>query len=215
MRTLTSLPLSEIHAEFLSLFPAIVRHARFAFRHRNAVDREEAEAEAVAAAFESFVGLKLRGKDPARDFPTLIGTFAVLHVKDGGHVGGHSSSKDALSAKAQAVHGFRVESLPAYQQASFGSVYADPGGQRAQDLFEERLRDNNRTPVADQVCFRVDFPAFLQRLTSRDRRLASYLSLGHSARAASRLFKLGPARITQLRKRWQEEWLNFQGEKSR
>src|SRR4051794_30100730 len=40
------------HADFLQLRPIIDRHARVVFRTCTEVDREEASAEAVAAAFE-------------------------------------------------------------------------------------------------------------------------------------------------------------------
>jgi hypothetical protein len=202
------------HAEFLALAPVIERHARVVFRHRKPVDREEAIAESVAAAFESYVALKARGKDPVRDFPSMMATFAVLHVKDGRHVGGRSSSQDVLSRKAQGRHRFRVESLPASLRNSHDGLYSAVGGQEQQDVFEERLHDNTRTPVPDQVCFRLDWPAFLQTLTQRDRGLAGFLAMGHSAKAAAEQFNLSPGRVTQLRQRWRREWLTFQGETS-
>lgn len=201
-----------LQAEFLKLCPLVLRHARFVFRDRNAGDREEAEAEAIASAFESFLALKARGKDPIHDFPAAMATYAVLHVKDGRHVGGRSSRKDVLSRKAQVAHRFRVEPLPVSQRTSVADRYSSPHGQQAQDAFEERLQDNDRTPVAEQVCFRLDFPAFLGTLSARDRRLVRFLSLGHSAKHASDRFKLSPARITQLRKRWQRDWRVFQGD---
>lgn len=185
MRALSALRSSpentDPHAEFLALCPVVERHARVTFRHRHEADREEAVAEAVAAAFESYVGLKQRGKDPVRDFPTAMATFAVLHVKDERHVGSRSSSKDVLSAKARRKHGFRVERLPASFRTSFEHLYSEVGGQDRQDAFEECLWANTQTPVVEQVCFRLDWPAFLRTLTRRDRGLARFLSLGHSA----------------------------------
>jgi hypothetical protein len=43
---------AEAHAEFLELYLIVQRHARVVFRGRGQVDREEAVAEAVAAAFD-------------------------------------------------------------------------------------------------------------------------------------------------------------------
>jgi hypothetical protein len=202
------------HAEFLTLSPIVERHARVVFRYCNPLDREEAVAEAVAAAFESYIALKARGKDPVRDFPTAMATFAALHVKDGRHVGGRSSSQDVLSRKAQGRHHFHVESLPSSLRNSFDGLYGAAGGQEEQDAFEERLHDNTRTPVPDQVCFRLDWPAFLRTLSRRDRGLAGFLAMGHSAKAAAQKFKLSPGRVTQLRQQWHREWLAFQGETS-
>ena len=73
--------------EFLELLPRIERHARLVFRALPPVEREEAVTEAVAAAFVAFRRLRARGLDPAHDFPSLIASYAALHVKDGRQVG--------------------------------------------------------------------------------------------------------------------------------
>jgi hypothetical protein len=202
------------HEDFLPLVPVIVRHAAVVFRHLSAADREEAAAEAVAAAFESFIRLKARGRNPARDFPSQMAHFGVLHVNDGRLTGGRASSKDVLSRRAQRRHGFHVESLPTATCTSFERIYTSPLGQEELDAFEERLEDNRLTPIPDQVAFRLDFPAFLRTLTLRDRRLALFLSRGHSGKEAARRFRLSPGRVTQMRKQWRHEWLVFQGEKT-
>jgi hypothetical protein len=103
-----------------------------------------------------YLGLKARGKNP-NDFPSTIAKYAVLHVKDDRHVGGTRSSTDVLSRKAQRRHSFRVMSLAPANRLS---------------AYEERLKDDSRTPVPDQVAFRVDWPAFLQTLTERERHMA-------------------------------------------
>src|SRR5689334_2718075 len=85
----------DAHRDFLDVLPTVERHARFTFRKCNAVEREEAIAEAVAAAFVSFAELKSRGKNAAM-FPSQLATFAALHVKDDRHVGGRRTSRDVL-----------------------------------------------------------------------------------------------------------------------
>jgi hypothetical protein len=75
------------HRDFLLILPVVEKRAQFAFRFLPPVDREEAIAEAVAAASVSFVSLKARGKFPAA-FPVVLASFAVLHVRNGRHVGG-------------------------------------------------------------------------------------------------------------------------------
>ena len=74
------------------------------------------------------------------------------------------------------------------------------------------MHDSTQTPVIDQVCFRIDWPAFLQTLDRRDQAMAHYLSLGHSGKAAATKFNLSRGRVTQLRQQWRQEWLAFQGE---
>jgi len=67
------------------------------FRRLPPVEREEAIAEAVAAAFVAYRRLCDRGIDPVREFPSMMATFATRQVKDGRHVGSRMSSKDVLS----------------------------------------------------------------------------------------------------------------------
>ena len=199
------------HHDFLALAPVVERHARVAFRALDGAAREEAVAEAVAAAFAAHVALKARDRDPAA-FPSTLATYSVLRVKDGRHVGGRSSSRDVLSRKAQQRRGFRVEPLPAPARTAGEGLYARARGRREQRALEECLRDNRQTPVPDQVAFRIDFAAFLATLTERDRRMALALAEGHPAKQVARRFGLTPGRVTQLRQRWRREWLAFQEE---
>ena len=60
-----------------------------------------------------------------------------------------------LSPAAQRRHGFRVESLPVATRTAHEDLYGSAHGQQEQDAFEERLRDNTRTPVPDQAAFRI------------------------------------------------------------
>jgi hypothetical protein len=198
------------HDDFLALSPRVERHARVAFRHLDDEARAEAVAEAVAAAFAAHVRLKARGRDPAA-FPSRLATFAVLHVKNGRHVGGHRSARDVLSRQAQQRRGFLVTSLPA-SASTCDSRYAEVHGRHERDTLEECWRDDTQTPVPDQVAFRLDFPAFLQTLTERDRQMALALAEGHAAQQVAGRFGLTPGRVTQLRQQWQRAWLVFQGE---
>jgi hypothetical protein len=197
------------HAGFLTLLPAIERHAKVAFRGHPPAEREEATAVAVAAAFAAYVRLDAQGRNPARDFASGLVTYAVLHAKSGRQVGSRSSTADALSPLARRKRGFRVESLSATSVCprAVGSGKSDRG-----NPFEERLRDNTQTPVPDQAAFRVDFPAFLSSLGPRDRELAGFLSMGNAAESASAKFGLSQGRVSQLRRTWREQWQRSQGE---
>jgi hypothetical protein len=79
-------------------------------------------------------------------------------------------------------------------------------GQQHIDAFEECLQDDGRWSPADAAAFKIDWSAFLQTVTKRDRRLAAYLSLGHSGKRAAVRFKLSPGRVTQIRQRMCREW---------
>ena len=89
-----------------------------------------------------------------------------------------------------------VEKLPDYSTLS-----ANP--------FAEALRDNTRTPVPEQFSFRIDFPAWLRHRGRRDRRLVQALLRGGRTREVSRLFGLSPARISQLRREFYDDWTGF------
>jgi hypothetical protein len=196
--------------EFLDLIPIVERQARFAFRGRPEADREEAAAEAVAAAYASYVSLKARGKDPVRDFPSALAAYAVLHVKAGRRVGSKNSTTDALSPLAQRKRGFRVESLRTSSGAARDRVHST-SDRRRQDEFDEHLRDNNRSAVPDQAAFRIDFPEFLGSLGNRDRALVRFLALGNTGQVAAARFGMSEGRVSQLRKTWRERWCQYQG----
>jgi hypothetical protein len=198
--------------DFLDLLPRVRQHATVVFRALPAAEREEAVGEAVAAAFVAFRRLRARGLDPARDFPNQMAIYAVLQVKDDRHVGSRRSSKDVLSRRAQRQHHFRVESLPLSTRRPHEDLYGGIHGQRSLDAYEERLRDNHRTPPPEAAAFRIDFPEFIASLCRRDQRLAGFLSLGNSARNAAARFGLSPGRVTQLRQGWCRHWHVRSGE---
>jgi hypothetical protein len=188
--------LDRLHAAFLALLPRLEAHARAAFRgvrcpHR----RDDHVAEAVALAWKWFVRLAKRGKDAAR-FPVALADFAARAVHSGRRLVGSEVFRDVLSPSARRRHGFVVRRLVEH--------YAFEGG-----LVGEALRENTRTPVPEQVSFRVDFPAWLRRRGRRDRRLVCALLHGGRTREVSRLFGLSPARVSQLRRELHADWARF------
>ena len=99
-------------AAFLKYLPAVETHESIQFRNLPDVEREEAVAEATAAAFVN-VRHALRNGNGHRLRPSMVAHYAVLHAKDGRHVGGRTDSKtDVMSRKAQRLRGFKVVGLP-------------------------------------------------------------------------------------------------------
>ena len=199
------------HAGFLSLLPAIERRARATFRGRPIAEQEEATAVAVAAAFVAYVRLANQGRDPARDFPATLVSYAVLHSKSFRQVGSRTSAVDALSPLARRKQGFRVESLSVSACVPSTRFSPTEGDGRMWDL-KDRLTDNTRTAVPEQVAFRLDFPEFVGTLGARDRAMAGYLAMGHSANAVAGRFGLTAGRVSQLRREWRKNWRRSQGE---
>ena len=192
----TPASLHALHALFLSILPRIELHGRVCFRHLRCPHRkEEVIQEMVALCWKWFVRLAERGRDATR-FPSALATFAARAVRSGRRVCGQEKAKDALSPLAQQRQGFAVGKLPACS-----TLNGSP--------LEEALRDNTRSPVDEQVAFRLDFPAWLLTLPRRDRRLVEGMALGHRTLDLARKFRLSPGRVSQLRREFKQRWGRF------
>jgi hypothetical protein len=188
-------PPSRLHAAFLRLLPRIERHGLVCFRDLRCPGRRaDAVAEVVALAWKWFLRLAERGKD-ASAYPSALAAYAARAVRAGRRLCGRERGKDALSPRARR-HGFVVHGLPGGR--------TPPGGP-----LDEALRDNTRTPVPDQASFRCDFPAWLATRTERDRQLIGDLMLGERTLDAARKRGLSPGRVSQLRRRFMEDWARF------
>jgi hypothetical protein len=198
-----------LHARFLSILPRIQAHAEIHFRHlRCPGRREDAVAEVVALAWMWFLRLTRQRKDVA-GFVSAVADFAVRHVRSGRKLCGQDRSKDAMSAVAQRLHGFRVEPLTHPIRQGHDGLFSDPHGQDTRDAFEERLRDNTQTPVLDQVVFRLDFRDWLATLSGRNRQVVDDLMAGEGTGEVARKVGLSPGRVSQLRRQFEGGWAVF------
>jgi hypothetical protein len=185
-----------LQAGFLRLLPQIENHARIYFRHiRCRHRRADFVAEAVALSWMWYVRLAQRGKDAA-DFVAALCRFAARAVRSGGRVCGQERARDVLSPVAQQRRGFAVGKLP-----DFSTLDSSP--------LQEALIDNRQTPVPEQVCFRLDFPAWLRTLGRRNRQILDDLMLGERTGAVARKYGLSAARVSQLRREFQCRWVLF------
>ena len=187
-----------LRAAFLSLLPRLERHGRIAFCALRADQREEALAEMLALAWTWFVRLAKRGRDATR-FASMLATFAARAVKSGRRLCGQEKAHDVLSAMAQRRHGFRVEQWPENTIP-------------CRSLLREALADNTVTPPDEQVAFRLDFAAWLVTRTPRDQDVAADLMRGERTLALARKYGLTPARISQLRRDFADDWQRFCGD---
>ena len=202
---------SEMHAAFLTILPKIQTHARIQFREIRCREmRADRVAEVIALAWKWLCRLAQQGKD-ATTFPMVLADFAVRHVRAGRRLCGQLPPKDVMSERAQQMHSFKVESLPLSTRSSHQSL-STPCGQRLQDTYEERLRENTHTPVPDQVSFRMDFPDWLSTRTYRDCRIIEDMARNERTLDLSKKFGISPGRISQLRREYQDDWNRFCGE---
>jgi len=208
-RSIQQLSLPELQAAFLSLRVRIVTHARFIFRDVSCDDRRaDCISETIALAWKWFLRLVEKGKDPRR-FASVLAGYAARAVKNGRRLCGQLRAKDVMNPVAQRRHGFRLETLPCSVRTCQEDRYGVVGGQRRQDEFEERLRDNTRTPPDEQAMFRLDFAAWLNSLTVRERKIVRAMARNERTRDLSQQFGVSPGRISQLRRDFAQSWRDF------
>ena len=190
--------LTEGDSAFLSIMPAVLRHAEFAFRHTSDPHTyDDRVQETLCLCWLWTRRLWDQGKD-ARAFPTSLARFATRHVKGGrGFVGGKAGRNDALSPLAHAVHGFIAQALPEHQNTASPAPWM------------ERLVDQPGSRVAELAAFRIDFPAWLGRLSARDRGMAEEMARGETTRDLASRFGVSPGRVSQKRRDFREDWRGF------
>ena len=186
------------HAGFLAMLPAIVRHARVAFRHLNPEARADAVQEVVANTLVAYARL-VELRKTALAYPSVLARYGVAQFHDGRRIGGRRNVRDVLSEHCQRRKGLAVERLDKYDE--------DEG------VWQEAVVQDTRTaPVPDIVSFRVDFSDWLHDLPHRNRRIAESLALGHTTGEVANKIGVSSGRVSQLRREFHDAWEQFQGE---
>ena len=188
--------LADLHARFLAICQRIETHARIYFRNvRCRIKRADYIAETIALAWKWFKRLAQKGKD-ATQFALALAIYAARAVKSGRRVTGQLKARDVMSEIAQQRHGFYVGKVP-----DFSTLSENP--------LAEALIDNIHSPVPDQVQFRIDFPSWLQTRTYRDRRIIGEMMTGERTLDLSKKYGISPARVSQLRREFHDDWTRF------
>ena len=120
----------------------------------------------------------------------------MAQFNDGRRVGNSLNCSDILSPYAQRLKGLIIERL-------------DHREKDDENEWKEAIVEDTRTPIPDQVAFRCDYPAWLDSLKRRDRRMAEYLSLGNRTSDAAKKFHVSQGRVSQLRRELSDSWKNF------
>lgn len=187
----------EHRQRFLSLLPAIVEQARFAFRHHRLERREELVAEVVANCWVAFTRLVERGLVELV-YATPLARYAIKQVRDGRRVGGTLNVRDVSSEYAQQAKGITVRRLDRFDANK---------GEWCQVIVEDRHAGPAETAAA-----RIDISDWFASLPPRTRRIAQTLATGETTKSAARKFRVSAARISQTRRELQDGWRSFQGE---
>jgi hypothetical protein len=133
-------------------------------------------------------------------FVATLALRCTQAVKAGRKLVGNEGGRDALSPVAQVRHGFAVGHLPEAERVH---------GQLPPAELSEALVDNTRSAVPEQVAFRLDFPRWRSILRRRDRKVLDALASGERTEDAARRLRISPARVSQMRRAFQEGWTAF------
>jgi DNA-directed RNA polymerase specialized sigma24 family protein len=190
-------PAPRTGAAFVALLPTVTRAARWRFRHVRCPGRQaDLVAETIAVAWNSFLRLAARDRDPA-GFPSAFAGLAARAVASGRRLAGQERIRDALSPSRLRRHGTTVLPLP------------------EGDTFDDALVENTRTPVWVQAQFRADFAAWFERLSARRRRVVTLLALGYRTAELARLLGVSAPRVSQMRRELRRDFRRFHGGASR
>ena len=186
-------------AAFLALLPTVESVARLYFRHVRSPDAKlDRLAEATAVAWSWYLRLVQRGRDPAL-FPVTFSQLAARSVASGRRLCGQERARDALSPVCQRRRGFVVAPLP-------------DGTAMVGNVFDDALADNTRTPVPDQVQFRLDFPRWRKSLGRGRRALVDAMAAGHRTTDLAEMINLSLGRVSQVRRELADSWRTFCGD---
>jgi hypothetical protein len=185
------------HEVFLKMAPAIETHARLSFRHLPPEARAELIQNALCSACAAVARLaELNKLDLC--YPSVLARFAVAQTKIGRVLGRRLNCKDVASEYCQRVKGIVVKRLDRYDHE--------------EEVWEEILIPDRTCTPAELAASRIDFPAWLKTLSSRDRKVALALAAGETTGRTARKFHLVPGRVSQIRRQLCEAWRKFQGE---
>jgi len=185
------------HRVFLAMLPAIVAHAKYAFRNLRGEARQDCIQETIANALVAFVALVRRGK-MSIGYPTVLAKYAVAQINEGRRVGNHLNVREVLSPYAQKLKNFRVERLDKFDEE--------------ENHWGEAIVEDRTAGPAEIARIRIDFAAWLDSLKRRDRKIALKLADGEKTSDVAKRFKISAGRISQLRRELAESWRKFVGD---
>ena len=194
-RARTSASCPDWHAEFLSMLPLIRRIARYSFRpHLHGDDFDDAVQEVVANAMVAYARLVEQGRGHTAKASPLA-RYAIRQYWEGRRTGCELNVRDVMSERCRRSKGVQVESLHHWDQQD-------------REWQEVLVEDKHVTP-AELAASRIDFPAWLATLRTRDRKIAETLATGEPTGRVARMFGVSAARVSQLRRELMDAWREF------
>ena len=130
-------------------------------------------------------------------YATPLAGDAIRQVCSGRCVGTKLNVRDVGSRHAQRTQGITVERLDQFDAAE---------GEWGEALVEKRNAGPTETAAA-----KIDIAAWLRLLARKKGRIAQALANGEATGEVARMFGLSAGPISQLRRKLQETWAEFQG----
>lgn len=187
-------PSTNWHQAFLTMLPAITRHARVSFLELDLEAREEAVQETVCNALVAYYRLcELNKTDVA--YPSALARYGVAQVRSGRRIAASLNSKEVLSSYARSRRGFYVDRLDQFDEEENG--------------WRELIVEDRRAGPAEIAGVRLDFSEWLRTLTVKQRRVADALASGETTKDVAKNHGLSASRISQLRRELMDLWNTF------
>ena len=180
---------------FLRLLPSLHRQIRYRLRHLATEAREEAVQEALSIAWAMYARLVELGRVGSAHAMSLS-RYAVARIRDGRTLVGGMNRQDVMSEYCRRRRGVYVERLDRFANSCC--------------TWKEVLVEDHTATPADLAAIRIDFPAWLDSLPSRTRRIAEALATSARTRQVARQFGISAGRVSQLRKELKGSWERFQ-----
>jgi hypothetical protein len=185
------------HAQFLSLLPAIRRHARIAFRFLDAEAREDAIQGTIAHAYAAFDALVKRNRAELA-YARPLARYAVARVLADRHVGTSVNAQDISSGWCQRQKGLNAISLDQWGAGKHG--------------WRDIVVEDRRATPADTAAMRIDFAAWLGSLPNKHRQIAELLATGEPTKQVASRFRITAGRVSQIRRLLHRSWCFLQSD---
>jgi len=185
---------------FVALLPEIQQRLDYAFRHRNTEARDDATTDGIAHALLAYRRLYQRHRVEVAT-ATNLAWCAIRQVEAGRVAGNPLNSREPLSLYAQRRRAMSVVSLQTCTARERAWI--------------DRLANDHRVSVIDQVAARLDVAAWLATFCRRTRQIASDLAHGCTTSEVARKYGVTASRISQLRRELARSWQEFQHEPER
>jgi hypothetical protein len=182
---------SNWQSAFVDMLPEIRKWLRLAFRQLGPEAREEAVEEGIVHSLLSYSQLHGKGRQHIANASSLA-WYAVRAVKRGRPAVGRMNGMEPLSRYAQVGSRIRFE--------------------RHNGEWIDKLVQDKRASVPDQVAAKLDVSAWFATLTKRTKQIAKDLALGCPTSEVAEKHGVSPGRISQMRRMLQESWAAFQPE---